>query len=355
MTERKITKEFEEHSYVTYMRDKFHAYDAWVESQGIPVLSGSHVEDARTVELGEWKAREAKGAILQFSDQRKCDGYICEIAPGTSLPQHRQLYEELVVILDGHGSTDVWYEGTGVRSFEWSRGAVFSIPINAWHRHYNASGTQPVRYAALTSAPPVIEFFRDHDFLFNNDFAFKDRFDPEDPEFFDKPGQYLTEYYGGMLDTNFISDIRKIRLVPREARGKGNHNMYIHIAGSTMFAHVSQFPVGTFKKAHRHGPGAHIIMLDSTGYTMMWKDGEEPVRYDWAEGSILSPAAGVWHQHYNTGTEPCRFVALHSSVAFGGGSEGEIQQLDDFDDQNRYLEQMYVDECARNGVQVNSR
>lgn len=355
MAERKIVKEYTEHTYVTYMRDKFHAYDSWVESQGIPVLSGSHVADARTVELGHWESRGAQGALLSFSDQRVVDGYICEVAPGASLSPHRQLYEELVVILEGHGSTEVWYEGTGVRSFEWGKGAVFSIPINAWHRHHNSSGTTPIRYVALTSAPPIIEFFRDHEFLFNNDFAFAERFDPEDPEFFDKPGEYLTEYYGGVLDTNFISDIRTIRLVPREARGKGNHNMYIHIAGSTMFAHVSQFPVGTFKKAHRHGPGAHIIMLDSTGYTMMWRDGEEPTRYDWAEGSILSPPEGVWHQHYNTGNEPCRFVALHASVAMRSAGDGGVEQLDDFDDQNRFLESMYVEECARNGVEVVSR
>jgi quercetin dioxygenase-like cupin family protein len=352
VSERKIVREYTEHTYVTYMRDKFNAYDSWVESQGVPVLSGSFVHDLRTVELGHWEARQARGAILSFSDQKVADGYVCEIAPGTSMPAHRQLYEEIVVILAGHGSTEVWYEGTAVRSFEWARGSVFSIPINALHRHHNSSGKEPVRYVALTSAPPVIEFFRDHDFLFNNPFAFTDRFDPDDPEFYDKPGKYLTQYYGGMLDTNFISDIRSIKLVPREARGKGNHNMYIHLAGSTMFAHVSQFPVGTYKKAHRHGPGVHIVTLDSTGYTMMWKDGEEPKRYDWAEGSIVCPPAGTWHQHYNTGKEPCRFVALHPSIAVHKGNDGGVEQLEDFDERNLSLLRLYAEECERNGVQV---
>ncbi len=127
--------------------------------------------------------------------------------------------------------------------------------------------------------------------------------------------------------------------------------MYIHIAGSTMFAHVSRFPVGTYKKAHRHGPGAHICMLDSTGYTMMWKDGEEPVRYDWAEGSVISPPAGVWHQHYNTGTEPCKFVALHASVAFSAGGGGDVEQLE-VDELNDDLAELYRSECAKNGVEV---
>jgi quercetin dioxygenase-like cupin family protein len=353
MAERKIIKEYDVHSYTQYMWDKFSAYDGWVKDQGIPVLSGSFVDDAREVELGDWELRGAKGALLSFSDQRVADGYIMEIPPAGDTKPHRQLYEEIIVILEGRGSTELWYEEGQKRSFEWQRGSVFSVPINAAHRHLNGSGKDRVRYVALTSAPPVIEFFRDRDFIFNNTHVFPERFDPRDPEFFGKEPEYLTEYYGGILDTNFISDIRKIQLVAREARGKGNKNMYIHIAGATMFAHVSRFPVGTYKKAHRHGPGAHIVMLDSTGYTMMWKDGEEPTRYDWAEGSVISPPAGVWHQHYNTGTEPCKFVALHASFALAsGGKGGGVEQLES-SELDEGLREIYVAECEKNGIEVN--
>lgn len=352
MTERKIIKEYDVHSYTQYMWDKFSAYDSWVEAQGIPVLSGSFVDDAREADLGDWKQRGARAALLSFSDQRVADGYILEIEPGGSTNPHRQLYDEIIVILEGQGSTEVWYEESQKRSFEWRRGSVFSVPMNASHQHWNGSGTHRVRYVALTSAPPIIEFFRDPEFIFNNDHVFPERFDARNPEFFDKEPEYLTEYYGGILDTNFVSDIRKVRLVPREARGKGNRNMYIHIAGATMFAHVSRFPVGTYKKAHRHGPGAHIVMLDSTGYTMMWKDGEEPTRYDWAEGSVISPPAGVWHQHYNTGTEPCKFVALHASFAMAsGGTGGGVEQLE-ADAKDQELRDLYFAECAKNGVEV---
>ena len=168
----------------------------------------------------------------------------------------------------------------------------------------------------------VFELYRDPDFIFNTDHVFRDRFDPAQEDFFSREGKYNTDYYGGILENNFISNIRDIKLVPREKRGKGNRNMYIHMAGSTMLAHVSQFPVGTYKKAHRHGPGAHIYMLDSTGYSLMWQEGEKPERFDWQEGTIMSPPAGSWHQHYNTGAEPCRFVALHASTAVQGEERG---------------------------------
>ena len=83
---------------------------------------------------------------------------------------------------------------------------------------------------------------------------FKDRFDPGDPEFFSKDGKYFTEYYGGILHSNFIPDIGKINLVPREKRGKGTRNMYVDMSGSAMLAHVSQFPVGRYKKRTGMGP-----------------------------------------------------------------------------------------------------
>jgi quercetin dioxygenase-like cupin family protein len=352
MSDRQIVKEYNVHSYVAYMRDKYSAYDNWVAEQRVPIVSGSFVSDAREVPVGPWAAKGASGTILQFSDQRVCDAYVLELAPKSSTTAQRQLFEEIVMILEGNGSTELWNsEGGPKRSFEWGRGAVFSIPINSFHMHHNGSGENRVRYIALTSAPPVIEAFRDSKFVFDNDHTFPERFDDEDPEFYNKPDEYLTDYYGGILDTNFISDIRKVKLVPREARGKGNHNMYIHIAGSTMFAHVSRFPVAKFKKAHRHGPGAHIVTLDSTGYTMMWKDGEEPTRYDWHEGSVISPPAEMWHQHYNTGAEPCKFIALHASVAYAGGIGGDVEQLE-IDELNEDMLAMYTAECAKNGVTV---
>ena len=344
----KAVMEFKVHPYVQFMSDRFGAYDRWIESEGLPVVSGSHVQDVRTLELGDWRRRGGKGAYLSFSDQRVADGYVCEIAAGTSLAPQRHLFEEIVLIAEGRGATTVWYDEARKRTFEWEAGSLFAIPLNAWHQHFNASGTDRARYFGLTSAPVVFELYRDADFIFGTDHLFRDRFDPAQEDFFSREGKYNTDYYGGILESNFISNIRDIKLVPREKRGKGNRNMYIHMAGSTMLAHVSQFPVGTYKKAHRHGPGAHVYMLDSTGYSLMWQEGEKPERFDWQEGTVISPPAGSWHQHYNTGPEPCRFVALHASTAVQGEERG-VEQIE-FEDEDKVLRQMYEDECARNGV-----
>lgn len=344
----KVVKEFEVHPYVQFMMDRYDPYRRWLNSEGIPIISGSYVPDVKTVELADWKRKGGKGAFLTFSDQLVADAYICEIVPGGELKPQRHLFEEIVFISEGRGATTIWYDDARKRTFEWEKGALFAIPLNAWYQHFNASGSQCVRYFSLTSAPVAFELFRDESFIFNTDYAFTDRFDPSDDEFFSRPGQYLTEYYGGILHANFIPDIRAINLVPREKRGKGNRNMYIHMAGSSMLAHVSRFPVGTYKKAHRHGPGAHVYTLDSTGYTLMWKEGEKPERFDWHEGTVVSPPAGVWHQHYNTGTEPCRFIAFHATTAVQR-EEGGIEQID-FENEDPSMRKMYEEECAKNGV-----
>jgi mannose-6-phosphate isomerase-like protein (cupin superfamily) len=343
-------KEFEVHPYVQFMQDKYSPYKKWIESEDVPIVGGEFVQDVRTEPLGYWERKDCKGAICTFSDQMAADGYIAEIDPGRNTKPQRQLYEEIITVASGRGATSVWYDGSAKRTFEWERGSTFAIPLNAWFQHFNASGTDACRYFALTSQPIAFELYRDPEFIYGMDYRFKDRFDPGDAEFFSRDGKYFTEYYGGILHSNFIPDIRKINLVAREKRGKGTKNMYIHMSGGSMLAHVSEFPVGRYKKAHRHGPGAHVFLLDSTGYTMMWREGETPKRYDWHEGTVISPPAGWWHQHYNTGAQPCKFVALHANTAVQGEEQG-VEQIE-FEEGDEAMRKLFADECAKNGVKV---
>ena len=105
------------------------------------------------------------------------DSYVAEIPPGKSLKAHRHLFEETIYILKGQGATSVWIDPNRKETFEWQEGSYFSIPMNAWHEHHNASGLDSARYIAMTSAPRVIDTFNNYEFVFRKPVpVFSDRY-----------------------------------------------------------------------------------------------------------------------------------------------------------------------------------
>src|SRR4030095_7539544 len=97
------------------------AFEAWIESEGIPVVREFVVQDLRSVETGPWARMGGKGAWLVWgsaNDQTATTPYVCEIPPGESLEPEKHMYEEMIFILDGVGATEVWINEKKKRSFE---------------------------------------------------------------------------------------------------------------------------------------------------------------------------------------------------------------------------------------------
>src|ERR1044071_1194847 len=295
-----------------FASEKETPYTRWVRAEGLDIISSFYVPDLHTVELKPWARRGGRGVFLNHDASRTSnDCYVCEIPPGKELAPQRQLYEEMIYVLDGRGSTTVWNEAGKRITFEWKAGALFAIPLNAWHQHFNGSGTQAVRYVGVTNAPVVIHAFRDVEFVFNTKYDFKNRFSGE-PDYFSNKG----EQKGLLLQTNFVSDAVNLPLISAKERGAGGGHIRFNMARGSMNSHISQFPIGTYKKGHAHGPGAHVIILSGEGYSLMWPEGEEPKRYDWEVGTLVVPPNMWFHQHFNTGATPARYLAFkHEGVA----------------------------------------
>jgi oxalate decarboxylase/phosphoglucose isomerase-like protein (cupin superfamily) len=288
------------------------SYEEWRDAQGIPVVTGFHIPDLKQVPVQPWDRKGVKGTFLDLEGTGDTnDAYILEIPSGGSTSPARQMFEELIYVLDGRGSTTVEVPGGSPISFEWGAGALFAIPLNCGYRHFNASGEHSARMIAVTSAPVVINLFHNLDFVFNCPFEFTDRFSGAS-DFFKGDGRSLP---GRVWDTNLVPDVLSLPLLTWDERGKGSTNRMIELADSSMCAHVSEFPVGSYKKAHRHGPGAHVIIIGGEGYTLMWREGEEPQKFDWTTGSLVVPPNMWFHQHFNGGATPAKYLALRWNSA----------------------------------------
>ena len=261
----------------------------------------------------------------------------------------------MILILDGRGSTSVWNDAGKKVSFEWQKGSLFAIPLNAWHQHFNGSGQQPARYVSVTNCPPVMNLYEDEDFVFNSPHDFKNRFDGE-PDYFANRG----EQKGLLLQTNFVADAVNLPLIAAKERGAGGGHIRFNMARGSMNSHISQFPVGTYKKGHRHGPGAHVIILTGEGYSLMWPEGEEPRRYDWEVGSMIVPPNLWFHQHFNTGTIPARYLAFKHEVVSIRNAQGVPKawisqrvggdQID-YADEKPAVRTLFAEALAKNGLE----
>ncbi len=281
-------------------------YARWVAGEGLQILDAMYVPNLHAVELRPWPRRGGRGVYLNHDASRTSnDCYVCEIPPGKKLAPQRQLFEEMIYVLDGRGSTRVWNDAGRTVSFEWSAGAIFAIPLNTIHQHFNGSGKDAARFVSVTNGPAIINAFGDTEFVFNTSHDFENRFAGES-DYFANTG----EQKGLLLDTNFVADAINLPLIPARERGAGGGHIRFSMAKGSMNSHISQFPVGTYKKAHAHGPGAHVIVLSGEGYSLMWPEGEEPRRFDWKEGSMIVPPNMWFHQHFNTGTTPARYLAF---------------------------------------------
>jgi len=295
-----------------FATEKDSPYTRWVRDEGLDIIAAHYVPNLHTVELKPWARRGGRGVFINHEASRTSnDCYVCEIPPGGKVAPQRQLFEEMIYVLDGRGSTTVWNDAGQRITFEWNKGSMFAIPVNAWHQHFNGQGKAPARYVAVTNAPVVINLYDDVNFVFNTAYDFRNRFNGEPDYFANKK-----EMKGLLLETNFVADAINLPLISAKERGAGGGHIRFNMAKGSMNSHISQFPIGTYKKAHCHGPGAHVIIMSGEGYSLMWPDGEEPKRYDWQVGTLIVPPNRWFHQHFNTGTTPARYLAFkHEAVS----------------------------------------
>ena len=348
-------------------------YEDWLEKEGIPIYEApAGVEDVTELPRRPWARMGGSGTFIQLEGTKQAGKllYVAEIPGGGALEPEKHLYDEIIYILRGRGLAEVWHQGQGKRTFEWGEGSLFAIPLNAWHRLVNG-GREPALLLAVSSAPIVMEAFRNTEFIFNCDYNFTDRYAGQADYFLGREKRYK-EGLSNIWETNFVPDVGTAVLDNMFQKVEGGQITSFNMASWTR-VHASEWPVGKYHKAHYHGPGAVILGLLGVGYALVWPrqygihpfrdgHGDKVIRVNWKPGGIYSPQNEWFHQHFNTGPQPCRQLRVT-----GGGSEfglpkSEVDQsifisvrnggwLIEYEDEDPEIRRMFQEESRRNGVE----
>ena len=341
-------------------------YETYMKDEGIPIYREYFVEDIRELELAPWKGRECNAAFLQLAGQEGVvEVRVQEIPPGKTLTPIKMGVDEAIYVAKGQGIGAVSGTKDGVKkTFEWGPHSLFFIPANTWYQLSNMSGSEPARLLHYNYLPIALTATPDLDFFINHpdENGGSKILDSIGGEFYSQ-AKAVEEASGkirgaGTIDYywlgNFFPDLKAWdRLSPYRGRGAGGRVIFVKFPTAEMDAHMSVFPSRTYKKGHRHGPGVVIIIPAGEGYSLMWPEGREKLVIPWREGSIFVPPNRWFHQHFNLGGEPARYLAFHAPPQLMMSAEKiEDAQRDQFEypDEDPSIRQRFETELAKRGL-----
>jgi quercetin dioxygenase-like cupin family protein len=357
-------------------------YQLFMGEEGIPVYGGIGLSDVRQVTLADWKRMGGRGAFinLEGTEAGGTAFFVVEVSASGMLNPERHIYEELFLVVEGRGTTEVWKEtGAKRQTFEWQQGSLFAIPINIYHRLINAT-SKPALLIAATNAPYVMNMFHNRDFIFENNYDFSDRYAGKADYFAAEPSVVLDPYSERPICVgNVIPDLAGCDLPLDSHMGSGYRTFNLEMADNTLTGHVGEFPSGRYSKAHAHQSGPVLICLGGRGYTLTWpmeastqpwqaSRGNMVRRQDYVPGGMVSAAPGGanwFHQHFSVGREPLRVLAVryHASMKWSiARSDAEEMRLLHFDikkggrtieyrDEDPYVRKLYKEALEHEKVE----
>ena len=322
-------------------------YEDYMAAEGPPIHRGvSGFSDVRALELGDWPRLGGRGAFIELEGIGNIQGvWLLGVPSGSSLEPERHLFEEVFFVVEGRGRTTVWLDGSEPESVEWQANSVFTVPLNAWHRH-EAGPSGDALLIVGSNAPVAMQFFMNTDFVFGCDYAFRDRYQPGTGYFTPTPLK-LHPMNGRALNSDaYIPDATAIDIPLDGQRGAGYRHFELQMGGNFYDGWIGEYPTGRYSKAHAHESGPVLVCLSGAGYTLAWPKalgirpwesghGDQVVRTDYGAGGVVSAAPGGadwFHAHFGASRTPFRAMALS-----GGHPKRVIGQPGDEVSENRDL------------------
>lgn len=336
------------------------AYERWQRAQHIPIHDEFFVRDLAELTTGPWEMLGGEGAFIELEGAEDTNGaYLFRLGAGKTSNWYGGMFEQVFYVVSGRGQTEAVIGGES-NVCDWRTGSVFTVPVDVPLRHH---ATEDATVYVVTSAPLMMNLLHEDEFVLNP----KERLPQHTPpggKWFAKEGKLWTRKNSSWLwETTFVEDVANIELPPAPGRGAGGSILALQLGRNALVSHISQFPIGTYKKGHRHGPGAHVITLAGEGYSLLWKDTfDDHRRVDWGANAVLVPPRYWWHQHFNVGAAPARYLAIRwGSPRFPlDHSYDRVQQHQvvsedqvEYEDEDPSVMALFEQECAKRGVSVN--
>jgi mannose-6-phosphate isomerase-like protein (cupin superfamily) len=306
-------------------------HDFWIESLGLPLHTGYYIDDLSRVPLAHWAERGVDTAFVQLEGQQGItETRVSEVPPRAVLPAVRLAFDEVVYVIQGRGATTVGHPGGQRKSFEWQANSMFLLPRHQFHQFSNTSGSQPARLLHYNYFPLILSASPDAR-AFMTTAVDTHQAQPEidlealyaEPSLraADANGTFWARRAQAWVGSFFPDMSAWDKLTVNQGRGAGGRSVIVEFPNSEIWCHMSMFPSRTYKKAHRHGPGRAIVIPAGEGYSEMWPEGGEKVLAPWKPGSLITPPDRWFHQHFNVGGNPARYVAFHPPLLFDGHAE----------------------------------
>jgi quercetin dioxygenase-like cupin family protein len=247
---------------------------------------------------------------------------------------HRHTVEAVIYILEGRGNSII----DNVR-YDWEAGDFICVPIFAWHRHIN-SGATDVVYSACTSGPMSmglgIAIYEDE--RYPEYWVYAQQSEEARRSLIPGKGSAEQGAIGSGKRQTEEKSAREIYLEQvefaereeeRRRRGKvlikGKDLVFedtpmgrVALAVDprrgcyvkTLSSLIAEILPGQRSGAHRHVYEEINYVLAGKGYSII-----DDQRYEWKAGDALSIPIFAWHQHFNGGDEPARFLVHTDRIA----------------------------------------
>ena len=299
-------------------------YDNWARAEGVPIHAGAAIDLCR-VETRPWGRFGVGGAICHLDGRADfLTMFVFDLAPGAASAPMRHLYEDMFYGLEGHGVAEIELAGGATTTIEWGAKTLFSAPMNARVTLRNTSGAR-ARVVSVNDSRYLMSLYRSERFLFDTPMDFPER----------ASGQYA-------------------RACETCAPGP------ISLANGSIGADLFEIPAGRYDRAERQMFGSLLLGVSGHGMTLSWEDDPaQAVKHVWGHGVAYAPAGLMFHQRFNLGAEPARYLRVElggpaapmfrprrraygdTSVYAAGAATIEVA------DQNPVIETMWRDEMAR--------